>query len=132
MANREAQRRHRVRKKAQRAAAQVVAFPVPDDPIGALVNWSRSTLRVPPGHPLAGQPLSLPDYGEAFLRDALRARESLLCLGRKNAKSAIVAVYLLGGNYILDSTRPVKPPAAELLAGRGAFGVGLRHGCKST
>ena len=34
-------------------------------------------------------------YGVDFLRDALRARESLLCLGRKNAKSAIVAVFLL-------------------------------------
>ena len=42
------------------------------------------------------QPLALPDYGEAFLRDALKARESLLCIARKSAKSAIVAVFLLG------------------------------------
>ncbi|MCY4469457.1 MAG: terminase large subunit [Thiotrichales bacterium] len=97
MSNRERQRRYRARKKAAavKASAQVPT-PLPADPIGALAKWSRETLCVPPGHPLSGQPLSLPDYGESFLRDALRARESLLCLGRKNAKSAIVAVFLLG------------------------------------
>ena len=96
LANREKQRRYRARQKAQKAATVPTAVPVLADPIGELVTWSRQTLRVPAGHPLAGQPLTLPDYGEAFLRDALTARESLLCLGRKNAKSAIVAVYLLG------------------------------------
>ena len=96
MANRERQRRYRERQKAKRNAAVVaVPAPVPADPIGALAQWSRETLRVPPGHPLAGQPLVLPPYATAFLRDALTARESLLCLGRKNAKSAIVAVFLL-------------------------------------
>ena len=97
MAARERQRKYRARQREKRNAAVVaVPAPVPADPIGALAEWSRQTLRVPPGHPLAGQALALPDYGEAFLRDALTARESLLCLGRKNAKSAIVAVYLLG------------------------------------
>ena len=97
MASRERQRRYRARQRAKRNAPVVaVPAPVPADPIGALAQWSRETLRVPPGHPLAGQPLALPDYGESFLRDALGARESLLCLGRKNAKSAIVAVFLLG------------------------------------
>ena len=38
----------------------------------------------------------LPAFAVAFLRDALQARESLLCIGRKNAKSAGIAVYLLG------------------------------------
>ena len=37
----------------------------------------------------------LPDYGLAFIADALTHRESFLCIGRKCAKSAIVAVYLL-------------------------------------
>ena len=69
---------------------------MPADPAGALAAWSRDSLRVPAGHPLAGQPLTLPPYGTDFLRDALTHRESLLCLGRKNAKSAIVAVFLLG------------------------------------
>ena len=97
MANRERQRRYRERQKAKRNAAVVaVPAPQPADPIGALAQWSRETLRVPPGHPLAGQPLALPDYAEAFLRDALSARESLLCLGRKNSKSSCTAVYLLG------------------------------------
>ena len=97
LANRERQRRWRARQKMAKASAvSLVPAPLPADPIGALAQWSRQALRVPPGHPLAGQPLTLPDYGEAFLRDALTARESLLCLGRKNAKSAIVAVFLLG------------------------------------
>ena len=97
MAGRERQRRYRERQRAKRCAAVVSSpAPMPEDPIGALALWSRETLRVPPGHPLAGQPLALPGYGEAFLRDALTARESLLSLGRKNAKSAIVAVFLLG------------------------------------
>lgn len=51
---------------------------------------------VPPGHPREGEPLALPSYGVDFLRDALEARESLLCVARKNAKSAIIAVLLLG------------------------------------
>ena len=96
MAARERQRRYRERQRTKRSAAVVVVPPpVPADPIGALAQWSRETLRVPPGHPLSGQPLVLPHYATAFLRDALSARESLLCLGRKNAKSAIVAVFLL-------------------------------------
>ena len=40
--------------------------------------------------------MTIPKFGRDFLRDALAHRESLLCLARKNAKSAIVAVYLLG------------------------------------
>ena len=38
----------------------------------------------------------LPDYGVSFIRDVFKHRETFLCIGRKNAKSAIVAVYLLG------------------------------------
>ena len=52
--------------------------------------------------------MEVPDFGADFLRDALRHRESLLCLGRKNAKSAIVAVYLLGrlvGPIAIDGWR---------------------------
>ena len=41
--------------------------------------------------------MKLPGYGLAFLRDVFRPgiREALLCLARKNAKSAIVAIWLL-------------------------------------
>ncbi len=61
----------------------------------ALAKWCRDTLKVPPGHANAGQPLVIPPYGIDFIRDALHARESLLCIARKNAKSAIIAAFLL-------------------------------------
>ena len=62
----------------------------------ALSTWSKNCLKVPPGHPSAGKPMELPPYGVEYLADALAHRESLMCIGRKNAKSAIVAVFLLG------------------------------------
>ena len=84
------------RAKATAAAIKPAKVPAwPADPAGALAKWSREVLRVPAGHPLAGKPMVLPAYGVAFLADALTHRESLLCLGRKNAKSAVIAVYLL-------------------------------------
>lgn len=67
----------------------------PDDPARALASWSKRKLKVPPGHAAAGKPLILPDYGIAFIRDVFLHRESFLCIGRKNAKSAVIAVYLL-------------------------------------
>ena len=67
-----------------------------NDAIDRLVSWSASVLLVPPGHPKEGEPMELPEYVVSFLKDAITHRESLLCLGRKNAKGAIVAVYLLG------------------------------------
>ena len=70
-------------------------LPWPDDPAGAVAEWSRDKLLVPAGHPLAGSPLVLPDFGVEFLRDVFSHRESLMCIARKNAKSAIVAVLLL-------------------------------------
>ena len=39
--------------------------------------------------------MELPEYGADFLRDALRHRESGLIVARKNAKSAVCAIYLL-------------------------------------
>ena len=95
LAGRERQRRYRARQREKRTRATPTPT-APADPAGALADWSRDKLKVPAGHPLAGQPLTLPAYGVDFLRDALSHRESLLCLGRKNAKSAIVAVFLLG------------------------------------
>lgn len=93
MAARERQRRRRQRLKADKA---VLPFPTPDDPVGALASWARDTLIVPPGHPLAGQPMDLPDFAEAFLREGWGAHESALSVARKNAKSAICAVLALG------------------------------------
>ena len=72
--------------------------PLPADPAQALADWSRDRLKIPAGHPRAGQPMELPPFGVEFLRDALASdcREALLSVARKNAKSAIVAVYILG------------------------------------
>ena len=40
--------------------------------------------------------MTLPPFGVDFLRDAMTHSESALFISRKNAKSAIIAVYLLG------------------------------------
>jgi len=82
-----------------RAAAAI------SDPAGLVAEWSREALIVPPGHPAEGEPMALPDYGLRFLRDALApgVRESLLCMARKNAKSAICAVLLL--SYLVGPLR---------------------------
>ena len=81
--------------KAQAVRAGLPAWP--RDPAGVLAKWSRDVLKVPPGHPLAGQPMVLPGFAVDWLRDALApgVREAALFMGRKNAKSAICAVYLL-------------------------------------
>ena len=97
MASRERSRKYRERKRVQRGAVLSLVPPIPPlDPAAALAEWSASRLVVPPGHPLAGEPMTLPDYGVSFVRDALSHRESLLCVARKNSKSGIVAVLCLG------------------------------------
>ena len=96
LASRERQRRYRERQREKKRSAKVLAFPVPADPVGALVAWSRDVLRVPPGHPRAGEPMELPDFAVDFIRAGWGAHESALALGRKNAKSAICAVLALG------------------------------------
>ena len=70
----------------------------PSDPAGALADWARLRLKVPPGHPLAGEPMELPNYLVGFIRDALavETREAALFIGRKNAKSAGIAILILG------------------------------------
>ena len=92
---------HAKRRAARRASvvqvrqSRAIAWPV--DPAGAVVKWARKRLIVPPGHPDEGSPLVIPKYGAAFLADVYdpETLEALLCLARKNAKSAIVAVMLL-------------------------------------
>ena len=86
----------------------------PTDPAGAVARWSRDVLKVPPGHPRSGEPMELPDYGVSFLADVFTHRESLLCVARKNSKSAIVAVLLLG----LHLTGPLET-SPGLDGGRG-------------
>ena len=96
LAARERQRRRRVRLKAEKPVCPAPPpAPAQDRQAPTVADWSRERLVVPPGHPLAGQPMVLPDYGVEFIRDALKHRESLICLGRKNSKSGIVAVFCL-------------------------------------
>ena len=93
-------RAYRARKKAEAIAAEAGAVEAartpPADPVGALAEWARATLKVPPGHPLAGQPMALPRFAEDFLRAGWDAQESALSVARKNAKSAVVAILVLG------------------------------------
>ena len=79
----------------------------PSDLAGALCRWAQECLKVPAGHPREGTPLVIPEYGRLFLRDALAGgtHEAALVIARKNAKSAIVAVLVLG--YIAG---PLKRP----------------------
>ncbi len=90
-------RRRRARRRQAKAPAPFTPADVVehDDPAAAVAEWAASTLLVPCGHPRAGEPMALPDFGVEFIRDALSHPESLLCIGRKNAKSAIIAVLLL-------------------------------------
>ena len=73
------------------------------DPVGALSAWSKETLIVPPGHPLSGQPMTLPPFAADFLRSGWDSHESALTCGRKNAKSAICGV--LGLGYLVGPLR---------------------------
>lgn len=75
----------------------------PTDPVAALAAWAKAVLKVPPGHPLAGHPMALPDFAQDFLRGALASHDALLSTGRKNAKSAICAVLALG--YLVGPLR---------------------------
>ena len=93
--NRRAQLKIRRARAARKAVVLPELQPWPDDPAQAVATWAEAKLIVPAGHPLAGRPLVLPAFGVGFLRDVFAHRESLLCIARKNAKSAIVAVLVL-------------------------------------
>ena len=95
LAARERQRRRRARVRAAAALAPVLAHPGAD-PVGELAAWAAATLKVPPGHPAAGQAMALPGFAVDFLRNGWGAHESALSMGRKNAKSAVCAVLALG------------------------------------
>ena len=73
------------------------------DPVAALAEWSRKTLKVPPGHARSGGPMALPDFAVKWLTDSWDAHESALSTARKNAKSAIAAVLALG--YLVGPLR---------------------------
>ena len=92
---RDSQRRRRAAER--EAKREVITWPDhPSDPAAALCEWAL-TLRVPAGHPKAGEPFELPEYLAAFFADALAesTHEAALIIARKNAKSAGVAALLL-------------------------------------
>ena len=66
------------------------------NPVMALSKWAKESLRIPYGHPLAGQAMEIPQFAQEFLAGALKSRESLLCVARKNGKSSIIAILILG------------------------------------
>ena len=87
-------RAYRARRKAERLGRLPDRPPLGND-ARAVVTWAAERLIVPPGHPLAGQPFTLEPWQVAILDDALSNRETLLCIGRKNSKSALIAVLAL-------------------------------------
>ena len=102
-------RAFRARRRAEAAhrldapAPAVVAVVDHADPVGALAAWASTTLIVPPGHPLSGQPMALPEFAVDWLRASWDAHEAALSTARKNAKSAIAAVLALG--YLVGPLR---------------------------
>ena len=90
-------RSHKKRRAAAVVSARLTAPDWPSDPAAAVVEWARDSLRIPHGHPRAGQPFELPDYLADVIRDiyAPGVREVLLLIARKNAKSAAIAAVLL-------------------------------------
>ena len=93
---REAQRKHRAAAREEKRV--VITWPDPPaDPAGALCEWTRDNLRVPPGHPKAGERFEIPEYLAAFFADAMsnETHEAALIIARKNTKSSGVAALLL-------------------------------------
>ena len=93
----ERKRAQRARESAARAhqldaRPPVVALVDHADPVGALAEWSRTTLIVPPGHPRSGEPMALPEFAVDWLRASWDAHEAALSTARKSGKSAIAAV----------------------------------------
>ena len=101
-------RAFRARKRAESAhrldapTPPVVAVVDHADPVGALATWAEK-LTVPPGHPLSGGPMALPDFAVDWLRESWDAHEAAISTARKNAKSAIAAVLALG--YLVGPLR---------------------------
>ena len=54
-------RAYRTKRRGASAPAPAVIPPFPSAPAGELARWSRDVLRLPAGHPEAGEPMILPD-----------------------------------------------------------------------
>ena len=84
----------RTRRRLERAGAGPARPPLGDD-ARAVVEWAAASLRIPAGHPAAGRPFELVPWQIAIIDDVLSHRETLACMGRKNANSALIAVLAL-------------------------------------
>ena len=103
VSNRERQRRFRENRRQDKRAAALIPPETPPDVLPAdaadlLADWCKERLIVPPGHPLAGQPMVMPEYVRLFLADALlpAVKEALLSTARKNSKTGGIAMFVLG------------------------------------
>ena len=81
------------------------------DPAGELAAWAEAKLKVPAGHPLAGQPMRLQPWQVDFLRSALRegVHTALISTGRKNSKTSLICILILG--YMVG---PLKVPGFKI------------------
>jgi hypothetical protein len=152
LASRERVRRYRKR---QRIAKKLgpAAVEVTGDPADVLAAWSASTLVVPAGHPNAGEPMTLPDYGVEFLRAAAPGSSRPRASARhwparpptSRADTAPTSrdrpplgdqARRMGGQT--GSTRRCGPPATAYPARRGCWHHGARwtswtsSGCRRT
>ena len=95
--SREAQQKRRDAAKEARPAGIDYPDTQPDNEAEALIEWAEKVLIVPHGHSLAGQPFKIPDYGARFIRDCLasKCKDGLICMARKQGKTAITAVIVL-------------------------------------
>jgi len=92
-----AKKRKADKEKAEKEALNSIGEAVGADiaiQIRSIAQWC-SSLRCPPGHPREGKPMDLPDYLIRFFEGALRNKESLLCISRKNSKSTGLALLCL-------------------------------------
>ena len=73
-----------------------LSLPTGQELLDILVPWAEKNLVIPHGE-LQGKPFQMADFQAEFLRNAFdpAKKEALLCLGRKNAKSALIAVLLV-------------------------------------
>ena len=121
----ERQRAYRQRRKPKPAPVPpAVELSAPEQG-AAVCSWAAETLRVPPGHPLAGEPMVVPGFGAKFIDSVFTHGESLLCIGRKNAKSAVVSVLLLA--HLVGPVRRAGFRAGVLSINRGKAGELLRQ-----
>lgn len=98
--------------------------PLGDD-ARAVVEWAATALRVPSGHAHAGRPFMLADWQIAVIDDVLTHRETLLCIARKNAKSALIAILAL--SFLAGPLRRPGWRCGVLSANRGKAGELLRQ-----